>query len=356
MIDFKKDWGSLVLFSILLLCSIGLVVVQVANITSPTKLELSLVSALQYICSIGFTWLLSLMVFENTYKEKQKKFAIGAFRRIKEIERNIQRTQEHIDQSLKDGDDLKSCLKVAQFSLVNAQDTVNSSISDWADIIEDELEISAQIEKLESADNSNGKDKAIDFAMSEQIANLSKKLPPELRNKNVKEPSKVEKVKEATISLGKSAIEEGYLRLRAFWEPRDAFMKDLSQLSVGSKVYVARGITNTRTGAILLYDEDGNSLAVVTNRCGQLHCGYDVFADALDEIFGRTLRPKMFGGQPVQAEVEEIEEFDPKSERQYLSVKVYKKIHGSVQAKYPELQSHNNSMQPTANASAALKR
>ncbi|MGH1380962.1 MAG: hypothetical protein ACRAU9_08475, partial [Shewanella xiamenensis] len=62
MIDFKKEWGKLLLFVILLLASIGLVVVQVLNSSNPTKLEASLISALQYICSIGFTWLLSIIV------------------------------------------------------------------------------------------------------------------------------------------------------------------------------------------------------------------------------------------------------------------------------------------------------
>src|SRR5690554_1924375 len=307
MIDFKKEWGKLLLFVILLLASIGLVVVQVLNSENPTKLEVSLISALQYICSIGFTWLLSIIVFNSTYKDKQKKFAIGALRRVKEIERNIKRTQEHIDQSLKDEDDLKSCLSVAKFSLVNAQDTINSSISDWADIIEDELEISAQIERLESSTSESKKDKSTSDSVKQEIATLSKKLPPELRHKVSVERNKIDQVKEAVIYLGKKIIDDGFIMLGGFWEPRKGFMKDLADIKVGSKVYIARGITDTRTGAILIFNEEGESLAVVTNCCSELRAAYDVFADAIDEVFGRTLRPKMFGGHPVQAEVVEIE-------------------------------------------------
>jgi len=352
MIDFKKEWGKLLLFVILLLASIGLVVVQVLNSENPTKLEVSLISALQYICSIGFTWLLSIIVFNSTYKDKQKKFAIGAFRRVKEIERNIKRTQEHIDQSLKDEDDLKSCLSVAKFSLVNAQDTINSSISDWADIIEDELEISAQIERLESSTSESKKDKSTSDSVKQEIATLSKKLPPELRHKVSVERNKIDQVKEAVIYLGKKIIDDGFIMLGGFWEPRKGFMKDLADIKVGSKVYIARGITDTRTGAILIYNEEGESLAVVTNCCSELRAAYDVFADAIDEVFGRTLRPKMFGGHPVQAEVVEIEDFNPKSERQYLYVKILKRMDEAVKHKYEELRSHNKSMQPTADAAA----
>lgn len=350
MIDFKKDWGKLLVFVILLLASIGLVVVQVFNSSNPTKLEVSLISALQYICSIGFTWLLSIIVFNSTYKDKQKKFAIGAFRRVKEIERNIKRTQEHIEQSLNDDEDLKSCLSVAKFSLVNAQDTINSSIADWADIIEDELEISAQIERLESSPASNTKDKVAGDTVRNEIATLTKKLPPELRHNVTIEQDRKQQVKESVIYLGKIILNDGFIKLRGFWEPRKGFMSDLSDLKVGSNVYIARGIAGDRTGAILIYNEEGESLAVVTNRCIKLKIPYDVFADAIDEIFGRTLRPKFFGGHPVQAEIVEIKDFDPRSERQYLYVKIFKGMDSSVKHKYDELKTYNKLIHSTVNA------
>ncbi|PKN21884.1 MAG: hypothetical protein CVU68_06120 [Deltaproteobacteria bacterium HGW-Deltaproteobacteria-3] len=350
MIDFKKDWGKLLAFVILLAASIGLVVVQVLNSSNTTKLEVSLINALQYICSIGFTWLLSVVVFNNTYNDKQKKFAIGAFRRVKEIERNIKRTREYIDQSLKDGGDLKSCLSVAKFSLVNAQDTINSSISDWADIIEDELEISAQIERLGSSSINDIGYKTENRNVKKEIASLSKKLPPELRHNVSVEFDKRHQIKEAVVYLGKKIIDDEFIELRGFWEPRTGLMKDLAGVEVGSKVYIARGITETRTGAILMYNEAGESLAVVTNRC--IGAPYDVFADAIDEVFGGTLRPKMFGGHPVQAEVIKIDDFNPKSERQYLRVKVFKGIDESVMYKYEELRLHNKSIQQTAKAAS----
>ncbi|MCH7315806.1 hypothetical protein [Acinetobacter sp. ANC 3882] len=343
MIDFKKDWGKLLAFVVLLLASIGLVLVQVFNLSTPTKLEIALVSALQYICSIGFTWLLSIIVFNNSYKDKQKKFAIGAFRRVKEIERNIKRTQAHIDHSLKNGNDLKSCLAVAKFSLINAQDTINSSISDWADIIEDELEISAQIEKLESSSTKNIKDEAENDSAKQEIESLTKKLPPELRHKISAERSKQDQIEEAVIYLGKKIIKDEFIELRGFWEPRNGFMTDLTGIIVGSKIYIARGITDTRTGAILMYNEAGESLAVVTNCCSELRAPYDVFAEAIDNVFGRTLRPKMFGGHPVQAEVIKIEDFDPKLERQYLYVRVFKGLDDSIRYKYKELKLYNKS-------------
>jgi|DeeseametaMP0747_FD_contig_123_23512_length_7049_multi_7_in_0_out_1_5 hypothetical protein len=345
MIDFKNDKGKLAVLGFLLMAAIILIIVQALSANTASKLEISLISSFQFIFSIAFTWILSQVAFESSYKEKQKKFAIGAFRRIKEIERNVKRTQDYIEQSLRDENDHKSCLKVAKSNLTNAQDTINSSIADWADIIEDEIEISLQIDRLETGTEvvpyENDKSKPT----NPDIEELSKKLPPSLRTKISVSDDSEKSVKEAVIYLRKLILEDGYLDLRGFWEPRDAFMKDLSRINVSDNVYVARGITNNRTGAILLYDDDGNSLAVVTNRTGGK---YDTFADALDAVYDRTLRPKIFGGQPVQAEVIEIEEYDPKIERQYIKVRVYKKISRKVISKYPEIEAHNMQNQPDA--------
>jgi hypothetical protein len=345
MIDFENNRGKLLVLGLLLVSAIVLVIIQALNAKTASRLEVSLISSLQFIFSIAFTWILSQVAFESSYKEKQKKFAIGAFRRIKEIERNVTRTQDYIEQSLRDENDHKSCLKVAKSNLINAQDTINSSISDWADIIEDEIEISSQIDKLESGAELVSASTEKNLSINPEIDELSKKLPPSLRIKRSIFDDSTKSVKDSVIQLGKLILEDGYLELRAFWEPRDAFMKDFSGINVNDNVYVARGITNTRTGAILLYDEEGNSLAVVINGSGGK---YENFADALDNIYDRTLRPKMFGGKPVQAEVIKVEDYDPKSERQYIKVRVYKNISRKVISKYPEIEAHNKSKQKDA--------
>lgn len=342
MIDFKKDWGKLAFLLTLIAISLLLVYVQIFHATNQTKLEASLISALQFACSIGFTWLFSIIVFKNTFQDKQKKFAITAFRRIKEIERNIKRTQEHIKGALESEEDLKNCLSVAQFSLLNVQDTINSSISDWADIIEDEIEVSSEIQRLETLHSTNKTTND-----NEKIERLIKKLPPELRHQTSIDKNNAELKKEAVIFLSKAIINDGYISLKGFWEARDSFMKNLDGITVGSKLYIAWGITEKRTGVILAYNEQGESLAIITNRCSRLNVSYDIFATALDEVYGRTLRPKMFGGHPVEATVTKIERLDPKSERQYIQVKVFKGVDSGVKFGYEELRNYKSSIIPS---------
>lgn len=91
MKNLKNDWPKIVVLFLLFLLCVALVLIQVGRSEIATKLESALLSGLQFLASLAFAWVLSFWVFEIGYKDKQKKFALGAFRRIKEIERNIVR-------------------------------------------------------------------------------------------------------------------------------------------------------------------------------------------------------------------------------------------------------------------------
>lgn len=312
----KNDWPKVVLLIALFLMGVGLVFVQIDRSDNATKLESALLSGFQFLISLAFTWILSFWVFEISHKDKQKKFALGAFRRIKEIERNIIRTSDYVDDVIRNGEDTRPSLGIIRANLRNARDTVLSSIYDWSDIIEDEIEISAQIEKLErsmSAESEQGPK-----STSHEIEKLSQKLPPSLRQV-VRDDHILDETKQAADYLRRELRENGYLDLRGFWEARDAFMRNISNLKPGDPVYIARGITKNRPGPILAYDADGNSLGVITNRCAVLNSPYDVFANALDRVFEGALRPKLFGGNPIEAIIKEVDnsniDTDPKRKR-----------------------------------------
>lgn len=321
MTKMKNEWPKVALLLALLFMCIVVVMVQVDRSESITKLESALLSGLQFLISLVFSWVLSFWVFEIGHKEKQKKFALGAFRRIKEIERNIVRTADYVDDSIQNGDDLRPCLGVVKANLTNARDTVLSSIYDWSDIIEDEIEISAQIEKLERA-LSIPDDEPVSKTASVEIEKLSRKLPPSLRQAVRDDRSNRSSTKEAVSYLKQQFRENGSLNLRGFWEAKDSFMKEPESLKAGDVLYIARGITKNRTGVILAYDADGKSVGVITNRGSPLQMGYAVFADGLDELFGRTLRPKLFGGTPIEAIVTRVESLSPKTNRRYFEVAV----------------------------------
>lgn len=316
-----NDWPKIILLLVLFIMCIGLVALQIDRSETVTKLESALLSGLQFLMSLVFSWVLSFWVFEIGHKEKQKKFAIGAFRRIKEIERNIIRTADYVDDSLRNGDDLRPCLGVIRANLTNARDTVMSSMYDWSDIIEDEIEISAQIEKLEQARSAIADEPASNIT-SEEIEKLSQKLPPPLRQAIREESGSRSRHREAIEYLRQQFRENGSLDLRGFWQDQDGFMKEPDTLKVGDVIYLARGMTKNRIGAILAYDADGKSLGVITNRCSPLQMGYDVFAYALDEVFGKKLRPKLFGGTPVEATVMLVDGRSTKTNRRYFEVSV----------------------------------
>lgn len=319
----KSNWPKIIILLALFVLCAGLVFIQVSHSETITKLESALLSGFQFLVSLAFAWVLSFLTFEISYKDKQKKFALGAFRRIKEIERNLARTTDSVDESIKTGEDYRLCLEVVRANLVNAQNTVSSSIYDWSEIIEDEIEISAQIEKLERS-ISTKRDEPNEKNTAAEIEKLSNKLPPSLRQ-TVREPlnSRTQTL-DAENYLRQQVVNNGHLDMNAFWASNDGFMSESSKLNVGDVVYIARGFTKNRTGAILAYDRDENSVGVITNRCSALNAAYDTFADALDEIFQKQLRPKQFGGSPVEAVVTEIEEFDAKNKRQYFKVQIRK--------------------------------
>src|SRR5450759_4739797 len=99
-------------------------------------------------------------------------------------------------------------------------------------------------------------------------------------------------------------------------------MSEPGKLKIGDVIYIARGFTKNRTGALLVYDSEGNSVGVITNRCNAQKTAYDTFTDAMDDIFQKQLRPKQFGGVPVEAVVTEIEDFDAKLDRRYFKVQI----------------------------------
>ena len=349
MIDFKQNWLRIVSFLLLFIGSILLIAIQVRLTNSATKLETSLLNLFQFFLSIGFTWLLSMVVFESSYKESQKKLAIAAFRRIKEIERNIERTQGYVSSAKKDGDKASECLEVVDFSLVNARDTIRSSISDWEDVIGEELAAADRIQDLvaekneislnelpETKSETEAKEK-----IDHEITELKVKLPSAMR-RNISRDDIERSQVEAVYDLGKTMLEKGCLELNGFWEPRGEFMASPESLSVGDTVYIARGMAGNRLGAIMAYDENQNSIGVITNRT---RGPYDTFAKAMDTVFERRLIPKALGGEPLHGEIVEIEPVDTKSERQYFKVKVNRRLRNKVINEHPQLKEYNKKRQ-----------
>jgi len=318
-------WQKGLILLIIVIFVIIFVTLQVNTATTATKIETTLFNTLQFIFSILFAWLLSAFIGESQFIESQRKFAIGAFRRIKEIERAINRTQKYVSYLEHDADELvKSKVTAVKGGLDAMQDTVRSSIADWSDIIGDEIQISNEINKLKKLrDNSDdiilNNEPAKLEDVNEKIIQLIESLPTEIASDIEFEDDTI--ILESIESLAEQWMEDEQLVLDAFYDYNGKFTSDLTQLKIGDRLELARGMTESRMGALMLFNDDNKQIAVVMNHCTN-DCNYETFAKAFEEFYGKKLIPSILNGNPMTVEVIEIDEFDHESQRQNLSVLV----------------------------------
>jgi hypothetical protein len=329
----KPSWVMYVMLVGLLLATILLVIFQVSTANTATKTESALFSVLQFIFSLAFAWLLSRLVTEQQFIESQRKFAIGAFRRIREIERSLNRAQKYISSAEgRAGQEGHSDFAVVRAGLLNAQDAVRSSIADWADIIGDEIEVTNEIRRLKQLksdadeapvavdlgrkDSQGGQSLESDIRLNSEIQRLTSALSAEMRADI--EVNELNGVEGALYYLSDEWRKKRSLEFNAFWEPRDSFSGGLDEINVGSSVYIAKGIKKNRDTALLVYDSGGNWIAVVTNLCP--NCSYDDFITAVGDFYGSQLIPKSFGGDPLVATVIAMKEYDGEVGRRYFRI------------------------------------
>lgn len=321
------NWQKGLALLVLIIAIALIVYFQIDGAQSASKTESALFNVIQFIFSIAFAWMLSAFIGESQFVESQRKFAIGAFRRIKEIERSINRTQKYVRHLENGADEITRCKVVAVKGGLSAmQDTVRSSIADWSDIIGDEIHIAHEIEKLkkirvESEDIST-KDEEQSLTSNEverarMLTQLTASLPKELANDL--DFDEVDPIDEVVSNLAQDWAEDKKTSLRCFWELNSGFGSDLSGIKTGDRVCVARGMTEDRRGVLMLFNELDQQIAVVTNGFA---CKYDVFVEAMEEFYGRGFIPKVFGGAPLTAIVKDIEEYEHDKERQYLTVTI----------------------------------
>lgn len=319
-------WQKGLILLILITTITILVVYQVNTVDTATKTEATLFNIIQFIFSIIFAWLLSAFMGESQYIESQRKFAIGAFRRIKEIERSINRTEKYLGYLEHTKDEIiKSKIIAVKGGLASMQDTVRSSIADWSDIIGDEIQISKEIDKLkklrnDSMDIQNNQSTTIED-VDAKINKLMESLPQELLRELEIENDNI--VEECIEELADLWIENEGIILDCFWEKESTMIESIDALKVNDRLQLARGMTENRTGALMLYNDNHQQVAVVTNVCTN-EAEYDDFVESLEKFYNRKFIPSMLNGNPLSVKILHIEDFNHESERQYLSVIIEK--------------------------------
>ena len=96
-----------------------------------TKTETALFGILEFVFSISFAWILSRISFRAEFEEGQRRFAIAAYRRVREIERTADRLLIRTSQSSSGASlELTHEIDVIRQIAIGIQDAIKSSIAD----------------------------------------------------------------------------------------------------------------------------------------------------------------------------------------------------------------------------------
>ncbi len=115
-----------------------------------TATETFLFNCLQFVLTVGFAWFSTRTISRLEFEQSLKKFAISAYRRIADIDRMVDRLQREVRETISEAPSggLPSLRAVDAMASDTAQ-LVRSSISDWGDVIGEELLAIERIKRLE---------------------------------------------------------------------------------------------------------------------------------------------------------------------------------------------------------------
>lgn len=274
-----------------------------------TRTETTLFGVLQFIFSVAFAWFLARSSSEREFQQRQKNFAISAYRRIREISRAAERMLRRAGRDAGDvSEDLVHELEVMREISTGICDTAKSSVADWADLIGDEISTLERIESLRRQESGEldasgtrhetgiGQGDAdakhrVDDTTSSNVKKLIEGLPPALRMEASKigrhDSGYLDKKQRFKDSMQKN----GYVELQGFWEP-DKFNDSIEKLSERDDAQVSVGDAGRRTTVLLLLNENGNSVGVITNDLERWGLGaYSDFLHAVTRSVGSSCFP-----------------------------------------------------------------
>lgn len=242
---------------------------------SLTPKELLLIDAIQFISSLWFGWVISFIFSERSFQERQKKFAISAYRRIKEIENLSDRIISRIRSREKVSKAVGSELDTFKEMMLSLRGTVQSSKADWGDIIGDEIRTLEEIEKVERSEHTPNETLA---RIEELLARLPSSLEIEAR-----QSLGFERILSAAEEYKAQLVDQGYITLEGFWD--QTFEEDIFDLPIGSILQVRIDDVAGRIGALIASTINGKSVGVIINTSD---CNYDEFIEALTRVLGRS--------------------------------------------------------------------
>lgn len=255
-----------------------------------TQVETTLFSILQFLFSLSFSYILTKMSLKKEFEESQQKFAIAAYRRIKEIQRSIERVLERTKPNREMTTEVKHEMDVIKNMVLGILDSVNSSTSDWADIIGNFIGKIEKIEELKSKAESQSEANETTIAdqpnVTEEINKLREELPVSLRGldklpdyfgkkykDNISENA-LTQISSANAEFMES-IKAGSIKLYA--RPISNKFDEYSKIIYNNKLKLSIETTETMKKAFITNDE-GKKLADIIR---PKNVTYEVFYDYL---------------------------------------------------------------------------
>jgi hypothetical protein len=249
-----------------------------------TATETLLFDLLQFILTSGFAWFSTRTVSRREFEESLKKFAISAYRRVADIERMTDRLQTEIEEMISSAPRAESTnLRIAEAIVSDTAQIVRSSISDWGDVIGEELLAIEKIKRLEqekqrlrAIDDAEEKPKSADVKDIEKtIQQILRTLPPRLQLEAESDKFAAIHTRRAAEWFARRHEVDGGLRLTVVTGDDYLHERDNTTLETGEVLLVERN----KEDSLDVKDARGLGVGRLQNPAPLT---YDQFADGLE--------------------------------------------------------------------------
>jgi len=263
---------------------------------STTGTQTFLFNCLQFICTAGFAWFSTKAASRHEFQQSLKQFAISAYRRVADIERIVNRLHDEITDMIAEAPKSEiTNLRIVDAIVSDTSHVVRSSISDWGDVIGEELLAIEQVKRLEqekaqleknerpARPGSRTDDVRREVEkLTETIASIVSTLPPKLQLETEAETSPSRAVRRAARTLARDHHAEDGLRLNLFTRggiyPSE---RDYQTLKRGEPLFIIW--SKDREGGMDATDKAGRTVGRLLNRT---NLPYDQMTQAMEMCFG----------------------------------------------------------------------
>lgn len=269
--------------------TIGAFTIQITMLNkNTTELETILFNSIQFILSMGFAWFSTRAISRSEFDESIKKFAIGAYRRISDIERMISRLRDEIGNMMAHTSDHElHHLEIVNAIVADTIQVVKSSIADWSDVIGDELIVIEKIKRLEedkiekeSSLQSNKDDSENKLEeINEQITKLISTLPSYLKYEALERRELSRNLEFASTWLARKHVDENGLELSVVTGDIYVHERDYMSLQENEILHTVKADGN----GIDVADESGALLGRLQNNSP---LSYAEFSKAFELCYG----------------------------------------------------------------------